>query len=519
MNVLSKIGRRTSGNEETIEFPLPEENQDQVLPIEMESDQQVSNGPEKEKNQSRDNSLERRRMTPVHDEIVEASQHDLGNILLEVASRINGLEEKLKFKNPRIDIPDLCRKVNNTRLDDKEEQEQRIEETVRTVQERLVSSKLNFHALDHRVSPPTEFGTQPSLHKPEQLRMAVMLFPKHKYDNYAKSGGIIEHLDRMTAAQEKLNLTEQEFAQMMLMCCTGTCHEQLKLFLDNNESIASIYFRLLTIFDKSLSLDEARDQLHSLKATKNDSLASIEGKILKLSAILGRQWKAGIMRQNFCDLTNCSALIYSMPDRGTQSVRRQVHQLFNQLACELNRQPTFAELMAYLGPYSSQIDNGIKDFGDNNKTNFKAFNNYKKNNFARVNNIQLRKDKSFHNSSNFQAPGTTYRKDKVPGNNMNKFSTERSNSGNMQRTSRYNAKRTCSLCGDVSGSHSAAMGCFRMRNKQGQVTMVAPVQERCSICYDKTGQELFHPKAYCFRKEENSFGRRPVIKPQSKRNN
>ena len=517
MNVLSKISRNSSKSslgEDVIEFPL--NDRETPLPLEMElqtNDREkprdnTSHEKNKDDHTQDDNKKKEKSSpsTPFNHEILETSQCEVGNILIQVASRLNKLEDKMKMKNPRIDLTEMCYSYNTKKRDDQVENEQMIEDAVQNVQERLVASKLNFHVLDHRIEPPKEFGTRNQLHKPEVLRMAMMLFPKTKYDNSNSSGDITEFLERTVQAQKRILLNESEYLEMLLMCTTGEAHTQLKLYIDNGESISSIFFRLLTLFDKSLTIDAARNQLHNLKGHKGDTLASLEAKILKLSAIVGRQWKSGEMRQNFCDLGNCQTLIYSLPDKGSDSIRKRVQQNFNMLAAQLNRAPTFAEFMAALQNYTEQINAALKETGDSNREYMRHNNNVsaRKNDYRNKKfNINSVQNKQFNSGNRNYTPN----QDRLNGRQGSYNKNGNWNQGKSKNYQNFSASRgdqvpRCSLC--RSTRHTASQGCRRMVNKDGQVVLVAPVQERCPICYDKTGYDYFHPTAYCYRKKENT---------------
>ena len=339
MNVLSKLSRNSSKSslgEDFMEIPVMD--RDAVLSIEMQPEKSKEGQPTNETSppQKQDKGTQKGKektppLTPLNPEILEASQCGVGSVLLEVASRLNKIEDQLKIKSPRMDLIELCYAYNEDKREDKKDYEKKIENTVQEIQERMVANKINYNVLDHRVEPPKEYGDLPQLHKPEVLRLAMLLFPKVKYDNPHKSGPITEFLERTVMAQNKLRLNRQDYLEMLLFCTSNDCHEQVKLYIQNGESVESIFFRLLTLYDRGLTLDAARTQLHNLKGSNMDTLAGIEAKILKLSAVLGRQWKAGEMRQTFCDIANCQALIQALPDKGSGSVKKKANQIYTQL--------------------------------------------------------------------------------------------------------------------------------------------------------------------------------------------
>ena len=146
MNVLSKISRNSSKSslgEDVIEFPL--NDRETPLPLEMElqtNDREkprdnTSHEKNKDDHTQDDNKKKEKSSpsTPFNHEILETSQCEVGNILIQVASRLNKLEDKMKMKNPRIDLTEMCYSYNTKKRDDQVENEQMIEDAV---QERIL---------------------------------------------------------------------------------------------------------------------------------------------------------------------------------------------------------------------------------------------------------------------------------------------------------------------------------------------------------------------------------------------
>ncbi len=63
----------------------------------------------------------------------------------------------------------------------------------------------------------------------------------------------------------------------------------------------------------------------------------------------------------------------------------------------------------------------------------------------------------------------------------------------------------CSLCGQ--SSHTAAQGCYRMKDEKGRAVMITPGQIPCNICEKKINKKLYHPLRYCFNKERSNMAR------------
>jgi hypothetical protein len=78
-----------------------------------------------------------------------------------------------------------------------------------------------------------------------------------------------------------------------------------------------------------------------------------------------------------------------------------------------------------------------------------------------------------------------------PSSNRN-YDNRNSNRTELAAKGRHH----CSLCG--MSTHSASMGCYKMRTDKGKLVFCPPSQSPCSICKREEGKTLYHPAAYCF---------------------
>ena len=187
--------------------------------------------------------------------------------------------------------------------------------------------------------------------------------------------------------------------------------------------------------------------------------------------------------------------------------------------------------MAALQNYTAEINAALKEDGVNPKFlrrpdpfSRKPLSNHS-NNMPRVNAVieyenphqrpsNLAIDSKNYSGGRYSAPfgrgqPMTRAQDRLPNRgsyNFNRNFNKNSNfRGKFYGENNQNSNKTCSLC--LRKGHLASESCSMMRNKQGQVVLVAPVQEKCPICFEKTGDAYYHPKAYCFRnREDKKFG-------------
>ena len=168
--------------------------------------------------------------------------------------------------------------------------------------------------------------------------------------------------------------------------------------------------------------------------------------------------------------------------------------------------PLFTEMILYLNPYRAQIDADITENGVSTDA------------FASRTKLQLplrslRADTNMapRYNNRFQAYRNDRFTDNLQVNNINtnsegyqpryqpRPSTSRGGPRNKYINTMY-----CSLCSGT--SHTAAMGCYKIKDDSGKSILISPTQIPCNICEKVLQKKLFHPVKFCFNRKATATG-------------
>jgi hypothetical protein len=289
-------------------------------------------------------------------------EHPLGAILLKLAQDNTALARKANLRGVETNITELCTSFHNAIQFEKADIENKFLKTHRDIEDSIINKELNSHKLNSAVRPPQFFSPTPTLITGAKLSDALKIFPRNmKFSGTKQDNGmsVIEFLNAMKTAQEQLLLSEDEFVDRMLSCTTGLAHELLLEWRTNGESVPTIYHNLLINFDKRISPEEAKQQLLSLKISKDLTLAKAEAKIMLLASRAASQMPEGPSRTAYYNLEACNTIIRALPPISSSNVNN----LYNQTSARLGRAATFAELSKAMNLYRVSIDNDIKTNG------------------------------------------------------------------------------------------------------------------------------------------------------------
>ena len=403
-----------------------------------------------------------------------------------------------------------------------------------------------------QVDPPNIFGNlgQRKLSVDEQTKMAK-LFPRgsQRFSGDRFGPPVVEFLARVNDAQRSAELTEPEFKVQLLNSCTGEAYTELKTMVEANMTVERIYFTLEKMYDNSDSPLQAIEKLGRFRATKDMSSKCIESHIVKLAAIASRCYPKGPTRTLQTDLLSIKTYLDCLPTKVADFVRIRC----NDLTVELGRAPQFNELSTDLDPHRFLLDSQIAEYG---KASFKRpgqhpkaqdwYRAYQGPSYqlnAAYRSSHKRDDRSSSNprtqsrqTGQWRAPqanwtdrpgrgrgGATrgrgavrmvqsidpsmirgakcYAVEAVPSRQGRGFFRGRGSYNNDRpRQFRDNQNprpsKRCSLCGQ--NSHTAAEGCFQMRDEDGNVVKdVTPTWGACTKSDYCQREGLQHPERYC----------------------
>ena len=233
----------------------------------------------------------------------------------------------------------------------------------------------------------------------------MAIFPQDKRNIENEENGVREYLEKSCRAQKRLNLSLEDFYELMILSTSGRFNEVLRAFIENGLSPQSIFYRCLQLWDNQLTPLEAKSYLSRMKAKRGQKIEEIQSDIMHHANIASRIYPAVEDRTKFSDLTAATCYIDCLPYNSS----RVANQKFCDLSLELERQPIFSEYMAYLDKYK-------KDFQRDIDTNGRSYaNKYPDNKFSlstqnKVHTFQVSADKSQNKYKNNNFNNNKYNK-------------------------------------------------------------------------------------------------------------
>lgn len=423
-----------------------------------------------------------------NNDIAKTLNNALGRLIVQMTTSHNKSLEKSKDAGEPINVSDVCKAFQNTLTIKKEELENAVKSSSSTIKQEIYDRSLNYHMVNPLIKVPEYFSPTNTLTTVSKQMDAIKLFPQNKqrFTGEPNKYGppIAEWIYQMNSAQHKLKLSEEEFKERLLMSTTSYAHRLLRTLISEQDSISSIYHKLMVMFDFSIPPEQAKSELLRFKIHKRSSLIKGQARILELAAAAARMFPEGELRKSYSNAEACSALIRSLPQDSSTMVASLYNQMISSLA-DKSKIPLFTELVLYLNPYRIQIDKDIQKNG----SSFEA--------------PERRPDQEPRYKS-FSARGNVENsRSRLRVNNLNRTSFNNRPDGVVRN--KFMNSLYCSLCGQ--SSHTAAQGCYRMKDEKGRAVMITPGQIPCNICEKKINKKLYHPLRYCFNKERSNTAR------------
>jgi hypothetical protein len=312
---------------------------------------------------------------------------------------------------------------------------------------------------------------------------------------------VTEYLGEMTDTQKRIKLSREDFEIMMKKTTTGKAHAILTDYLTTGESIESIYHLFMLNFDKRITPLEAKLQLNTYKAQKNQNLAKVTTHISQLSVRANSILPEGDSRNHSYNLDCAQALMRALPSASLHLASNSYHNL----TAQRGRAATFVELTRKLDIYMDSIDSDIKCNGIEPKI---------KGNFSKNTGKRLNPNHTAYGLQQVEPKGTVtyggeqnlvYGAKAKPNQNPNRVNKD----GNVKKKRYPNSNkrnysigigqnRSCSLCGQFTHMFDA---CPNMVTDSGKRVPVVPSQDTCARCPVSVNPRLHHNSAICpFRK-------------------
>ena len=378
-----------------------------------------------------------------------------------------------------------------------------------------------------QVAPPDSFGSPEKrpLSFDEMAKLEKLLPRGHQKFTGGRSGPpIVEFLDRLNDVQRLAKLSEEEFRLALLNSCTGEAYTEVKAMLEAGVTTPKLYYVLEKTYDKSDSPLQALQKLGGYKASKDQTSKQVENYIHKLAILASRAYPKGTSRAFQTDVLCIKTYIDALPARAADFVRERI----NDLTVKLDRSPTFSEVSTVLDPHRFFLDTQLANYGKGlaRKANkpedtFKAFHGPT----YRVNAAYERQPPARTNARGAGRGGGPARPPRrnltnpPPRARVNYINTQPRQSTRPMRGSNEKRgghqkppeKRSCTLCGRQ--THTAAMGCFQMRDDNNKVVKdVTPTWGCCTRSEKCKALMLRHPEIYCPERQEIKRFKAPATK-------
>ena len=476
------------------------------------------------------------------EEVRLTRNHPLGRMFLALVSDSTRNAKKANIKDMDSNIDQFCAdfckymRMTNTKM------EQSINCAISNAEINWINREFNTHKTNLSVEPPDNFSRKKVILNTHQRNDMLKIFPtRHKFTGSVKDGSmdVVEFLRLIRSAQLHTGLSEEEFKEMMLASTTGKPHALLVAWMAHEEDVPTIFHNLMIHFDRSISPEVAKQQLHEYKAPKGSTLAKVETHIMLLADRAAIMLPAGASRDSYYNMERIQTLIKCLPPHSSSLVQSK----FNDLSAKLNHAATAAQLSCALNGLRHVIDKDIQEHGADRRlkvaTKIKPYQNIRPrrvntfsvsqpiNNTSQLMNNAHRynsRTNSLHSSLrpvSHRSRITTYHTGQARG----KSSSHRGRSiahrnpnfqqlGHRDNTGRFLARRSgpqrpntfrqtqgsyCSLCGRK--DHTSAQGCPFIVTDQGKNIKIMPTLGTCSACPARITTRLNHPSSLCpFRK-------------------
>jgi len=431
-------------------------------------------------------------------EVNKSLQNPLVKLMLPLINKHN---KNLAQTEQPITMTEICEAVKATYAIDASDLQQRIDTSNTTLKTDLYKRQLNFHLINPLIAPPKSFGEHPTLLTVNKSVEALKLFPatKSRFSGKTQDGApnLAEYIYTINTAQDRLNLSEQEFKEKMLNSCTGQAHTLLRTLIQEGDNVNALYHKLACLYDDTPSPQNAKEKLLKFKINKKSNLMEAQGKILALASSAARIFQDNQLRRAYSNTEAVQCLIRALPRSSSTLVQTKYNQLLAE-HMDPTESPLFVDFILYLGPLRHDIDQDIRINGatyDQDMPPRRMFSNMQRTLPNRHLSIQaLNTDFAESTNSPHNVDQDGQRQDNR--NDETTVMAVNTNTYNKPANNIY-----CSLCGKK--SHRASDGCFSMK-KNGIVVPVSPSQIPCNICEKLIGKKLYHPPNFCFNKNTSS---------------
>ena len=442
--------------------------------------------------------------------LTKTLQDPVGKLLVRLVDRHN---KTLPPEEDPIELDSVCMAFDNKLQMNKKDITELIETSAKTLKSDIFHKELNFHLLNPRYIPPTNFSPIDVLNSNAKSSEALKLFPsnmKSKFSGIRGDGpNLSEFLFNITYAQERLNLSEKEFKMKLLTSLTGPAHEDIRNLVEQGDTITSIYHNLASMYDSTPEPNKAKQDLLRFKIPKRWDLYKTQNHILSLSNSAARLYKDAKIRKIIANTEASQSFIRSLPPASSKFARTKYNEFLTSQA-HINADPLFVDFIRFLNKYQDDINEDIKQNGSSYDDRDNRDNKYNISKESRFNQPYKPYRPLQRIQTTYAYPQSTSRV-----NNFKPYQrvTVKAINTSPEMRNKFMNKLYCSLCGKT--NHTSSQGCYAIK-RNGVVVPCSPTQIPCTICEKMNGKKLYHPPTLCFNKDKsNSFKPRSNFNQQS----
>lgn len=380
------------------------------------------------------------------------------------------------------------------------------------------------------VLPPTEFSDVHKISNGTLKRKDVQSWmPRHEFSgsDHPRSQRIENFLTQMTKAQEKFNLSQDEFLHMLEANVTGVAAENVSNWVNQRYSPGEIYEKLLSLYGTYLKPDVALTKLLSFQLPKDaKNLTQVVRQIELLAGHAANTTTSDKLRQKNRNAYSVQALQRCLPPHSKVLLQDKLNDLRAELeaikkiklrdgdtltAEEEDLQPSFTSLVRALTALNPVVDDEICEYNER-KLREERFRPKSVNVTTRAKSYEKSTSQFYRNNTRDTNRGdsrptqpTTYTpkrnqhiyeiRDRGESNNKQNNYTKPNNYNNKSSYQLGNGKTRCSLCGAY--NHLASQLCKAITDDEGKILKPTFSYAFCEHCKKNYDEQLNHPHANC----------------------
>lgn len=416
----------------------------------------------------------------------------------------------------------------------------RVQDQLVDFEKSLINKELLFTLKGDKIKAPDFQGSSPLK---EAYKMAVLKLVWQGSSKFsgAKEQNIEELLTHCNNVQRTYNMSEEEFKHFLLRHTTKKVFVMVHNEIKANSSVDTIYNILQFTYASGATPGDAKEKLKNFRATKEDTVVSVFTSIRDLVSKSFQEFPEAQYAPALMELESIFQFINAFPESSRHKLTENLNRLQNR-----KPNPTLTDFLSYNQDYFKQFNYDLKINGANPPNGrSRQYNSFSVNqdipgvsgmekfqplipplnqsgspprgSFPKSNYHDGRDFRNRSQVQNYQirdTPGNgrpLTNKGFPPNQGMGRQGRpfyQKNQEGGFSQSMNYaspynrgvNRGKYCSLCGQT--SHSAVDGCYRMKNDQNRLIQVTPVQSPCPDCKIKIKRDLYHPRKYCFLREE-----------------